>query len=34
MVEKNVNPEFRLKSTDQTRNSFLEEINQNESMSK
>ena len=34
MVGKNINPEFRLKSTDQTRNSSLEEINQNESMSK
>ena len=34
MVGKNINPEFRLKRTDQTRNSSLEEINQNESMSK
>ena len=34
MVGKNINPEFRLKSTDQTRNSSLEEINQNQSMSK
>ena len=33
MVEKNINPEFRLKSTDQTRNSSLEEINQNKSIS-
>ena len=34
MVEENIIREFRLKHTDKTRNYFLEEINQNELMSK
>ena len=34
MVEKNIRQEFRLKNIDETRNYFIEEINQNELMSK
>ena len=34
MVEKNISQEFGLKSIDETRNYFLEEIKQNELMSK
>ena len=34
MVEENISQEFRLKNIDQTRNYFLEEIKQNELMSK
>ena len=34
MVEKNISQEFRLKNIDETRNYFLEEINQNELLSK
>ena len=34
MVEENIIREFRLKHADKTRNYFLEEINQNELMSK
>ena len=34
MVEKNIGQEFRLKNIDETRNYFLEEINQNELLSK
>ena len=34
MAEKNVSQEFRLKNIDETRNYFLEEIKQNELMSK
>ena len=34
MSEESISQEFRLKSIDQTRNCFIEEINQNESMSK
>ena len=34
MVEENISQEFRLKSIDETRNYFLEEIKQNELMSK
>ena len=34
MVEENISPEFRLKNLDETRNHFLEEIEQNELISK
>ena len=34
MSEENVSQEFRLKNIDETRNYFIEEINQNELMSK
>ena len=34
MVEENISQEFRLKNVDETRNYFLEEIKQNELMSK
>ena len=34
MVEKNKDQEFKLKKLDKTRNYFIEEINQNELMSK
>ena len=34
MVEENINQEFKLKNIDETRNYFLEEIKQNELMSK
>ena len=34
MVEENIGKEFRLKNIDKTRNYFLEEIEQNELMSK
>ena len=34
MVEENISKEFRLKNIDKTRNYFLEEIEQNELMSK
>ena len=34
MAEENMNQEFRLKNIDGTRNYFIEEINQNELMSK
>ena len=34
MVEENISQEFRLKNIDETRNYLIEEINQNESMSK
>ena len=34
MVEENISQEFRLKNIDETRNYFLEEIEQNELMSK
>ena len=34
MVEKNISQEFRLKNIDKTRNYFLEEIKQNELISK
>ena len=34
MVEENIIQEFRLKNIDETRNYFLEEIKQNELMSK
>ena len=34
MVEENISQEFRLKTIDETRNYFLEEIKQNELMSK
>ena len=34
MVEENINQEFRLKNIDETRNYFLEEIEQNELMSR
>ena len=34
MAEKNVNQEFRLKSLDETRNCFLEEMKQNKLISK
>ena len=34
MPEKNMNPEIRLKRIDQIRNYLIEEINQNELMSK
>ena len=33
-AEENVSQEFRLKNIDETRNYLIEEINQNESMSK
>ena len=33
MVEENINQEFRLKNIDETRNYFLEEIQQNELIS-
>ena len=33
MSEENVSQEFRLKNIDETRNYFIEEINQNELMS-
>ena len=34
MVEENISQEFRLKNIDKTRNYFLEEIKQNELMSR
>ena len=34
MYEENVSEEFRLKKMDETRNYFIEEINQNKLMSK
>ena len=34
MVEENISQEFRLKNIDETRNYLIEEINQNELMSK
>ena len=34
MVEENISQELRLKNLDETRNYFLEEINQNKSISK
>ena len=34
MVEENISQEFRLKNIDETRNYFLEEIKQNELMTK
>ena len=34
MVEETISQEFRLKNIDETRNDFLEEIQQNELMSK
>ena len=34
MVEQNISQEFRLKNIDETRNCFLEKINQNEWMIK
>ena len=34
MLEENISQEFRLKNIDETRNYFLEEIKQNELMSK
>ena len=34
MVEENISQEFRLKNIDEARNYFLEEIEQNELMSK
>ena len=34
MSEENIGQEFRLKNIDETRNCFIEEINQNELMSK
>ena len=34
MTEENISQEFRLKNIDETRNCFIEEINQNELMSK
>ena len=34
MVEENISQEFRLKNIDETRNYFLEEIKQNEMMSR
>ena len=34
MVEENMSQEFRLKNKDETRNYFLEQIKQNELMSK
>ena len=34
MVEENISQEFRLKNTKETRNYVIEEINQNELMSK
>ena len=34
MVEENISQEFRLKNIDDTRNNFVEEIEQNELMSK
>ena len=34
MTEKNISQEFRLKNIDETRDFFIEEINQNELMSK
>ena len=34
MSEENISQEFRLKNTDETRNCFIKEINQNELMSK
>ena len=34
MSEENTSQEFRLKNTDETRNYLVEEINQNELMSK
>ena len=34
MKEKNISQEFRLKNIDETRNSFLEEIEQNKLMSR
>ena len=34
MIEENISQEFRLKNTDETKNYFLEEMEQNELMSK
>ena len=34
MAEENINQEFRRKNVDETRNYFIEEINENELMSK
>ena len=34
MSEENISREFRLKNIDETKNYFIEEINQNELMSK
>ena len=34
MSEENISQEFRLKNIDETKNYFIEEINQNELMSK
>ena len=34
MVEENISQQFRLKNIDETRNCFIEEIDQNELMSK
>ena len=34
MTEENITQEFRLKNLDETRNDFIEKINQNELMSK
>ena len=34
MVEENISQHFRLKNIDETRNCFIEEIDQNELMSK
>ena len=34
MFEENISQEFRLKNIDETKNYFIKEINQNESMSK
>ena len=34
MAEENISQEFKFKNIDETRNSFIEEINQNELMSK
>ena len=34
MAKENINQEFRSKNTDETRNLLIEEINQNEMMSK
>ena len=34
MSEENISQDFRLENTDETRNCFIEEINQNELMTK
>ena len=34
MVKENIDQQFRLKNIDETRNYFIEEMNQHESMSK